>query len=73
MNGQYIRGMDNSELTKRALKYMDKYNLSEYSQEKIEEFLDLNKNLYEANGEVKQAEEEKRFSIKKLNINKILT
>jgi len=39
MNGQYIRGMDNSELTKRALKYMDKYNLSEYSQEKIEEIV----------------------------------
>ena len=31
--------MDNSELTKRALKYMDKYNLSKYSQEKIEEIV----------------------------------
>lgn len=39
MNGQYIRSMDNAELTKRALKYMDKYNLSEYSQEKLEEIV----------------------------------
>jgi len=39
MNGQYIRSMDNSELTKRALKYMSNYNLSEYSQEKLEEIV----------------------------------
>ena len=39
MNGQYIRSMDNSELTKRALKYMEKYDLSEYSQDKIEEIV----------------------------------
>jgi len=39
MNGQYIRSMDNAELTKRALKYMEKYNLAEYSQEKIEEIV----------------------------------
>jgi len=39
MNGQYIRSMDNSELTKRALKYMGKYDLTQYSQEKIEEIV----------------------------------
>ena len=39
MNGQYIRSMDNSELTKRALKYMQNYNLSEYSTEKLEEIV----------------------------------
>ena len=39
MNGQYIRSMDNSQLTQRALKYMEKYNLAEYPQEKIEEIV----------------------------------
>ncbi|MCR4880659.1 MAG: glutamate--tRNA ligase [bacterium] len=39
MNGQYIRSMDNSELTRRALKYMQQYNLSEYSTEKLEEIV----------------------------------
>lgn len=36
MNGQYIRSMDISELTNRVKKYLDKYDLSEYSQEKLE-------------------------------------
>ncbi len=39
MNGQYIRSMDNSELTDRCLKYMTKYNLDEYSREKLEEIV----------------------------------
>ncbi|MDD3594078.1 MAG: glutamate--tRNA ligase [Candidatus Gastranaerophilales bacterium] len=39
MNGQYIRSMPNSEITKRALKYMQQYDLSEYSQEQLEEIV----------------------------------
>ncbi len=39
MNGQYIRSLPNEELTKRALKYIEKYDLTEYTKEKIEEII----------------------------------
>ncbi|MFA6989074.1 MAG: glutamate--tRNA ligase [Candidatus Gastranaerophilaceae bacterium] len=46
MNGQYIRSMPISELTERIKPYLEKYDLSEFSQDKLEKIVAATREPY---------------------------